>query len=169
MHTYVQTLAVNPAEAHLPVTLEVGFQENVSLSSPFDPQNVLSLPLAGQPCQHSVSLTLILSCFSKCKHVPQLLKLKSDFLQLSASKKGISKSSSMFMYECNQLVPRSQVSRGHNQWGRNTSCYKNKYFKSSGIGALVQTQTGLFTSWYRCFVEIPRERHVAKTKPREPL
>lgn len=25
MHTYVQTLAVNPAEAHLPVTLEVGF------------------------------------------------------------------------------------------------------------------------------------------------
>lgn len=112
--THTQTLVVNPAKTQLSVTSLVGFLENLSLSSPFDPQNVLSIPCTGQPCQHSVRLTLVLSYFSKSKHVHYLLSLMSAFLQLSASKQGISKLSWMFMYECNQLVPRSHVSRGHN-------------------------------------------------------
>lgn len=40
---HMQTLAVNPALAHLPLTLMVRVKENVNLSSPSDLQNVLSL------------------------------------------------------------------------------------------------------------------------------
>lgn len=47
--------------------------------------------------------------------------------------------------------------------GGDTSCNK-KYFKSSGIGAMVWTQTGLFTSWQYCFVESPKTHHVAKNE-----
>lgn len=67
-HTHPD-LGSEPYQGSPPCNLDGRIVGNVSLSSPFDPQNVLSLPCAGQACQQSVSLTFILSSFSMCKHV----------------------------------------------------------------------------------------------------
>lgn len=42
-------------------------------------------------------------------------------------------------------------------------------FKNSRFGVLVWTLIGLYTSLVYSFVEIPRTRHVAKRKSKEPL
>lgn len=89
---HMQTLAVNPALAHLPLTLMVRVKETFPHLLIF---KMFSASLTGLPCQQGVRLTVILSFLLKGKTI------KSEVRLPITSKP---ETSALYVYVCDHIV-----------------------------------------------------------------